>query len=684
MDENRRAPAGCAPTGFGEERAAADLGHAQTRLVPTPGSCASGYDRDVTAGEVAGIDDLAGFAATDLGRLVAMFGRLPLELVAPIVGYDILERCELDGYIRVDVARGASTALVSCLAMPSGAASGVVRQRLVERLAGEIARHEVMRCPPDVAQSIGLVLVEARAPRIEYLVRAIRSALILIDFDSASTMLAFAQSHDGSNLELMHLRSMLLEASGEHGAAMVVANDFDAANDSTWLGRWASNLFLATGTVAANFVPEPDDTNNEYAANLAWVRAFTGDVAAVASTVTTVINDPLSSPQAVLWCCVAGSFTAALNGQCSVATRLLDLGDSILDAHASSLTPFAAFQMRGARLLVLTRVGRLADARQMTIEQNLGSGFDSTAVRRFGALASREAGHPQHALDLLAADSGPIGGDPFRFQPWVDSETAVCRALLGTSADSFDVSRPPDENATGAAMGVYEACLFRNRSWVLAALGHIEDARSVALDAFALAQLQSQRAIQLLAALDLARFGRPHQATELIVDVDGDGPLFAVGAATIVALADDKVDPLVAAARLARRHGFDLLASELGARAANTAEARHDPCLQARIELTAPVLVTLHTPLLLAARRPARLTNRESEVASAAGTRASSQKIATSLGVSVRTVDNLLGKVYMKAALTGRGDLKAMLNGDLLVEPSPRRYRIQPRVSVGD
>jgi DNA-binding CsgD family transcriptional regulator len=636
----------------------------------TPSST-TGYDREVTAGEVAGIEDVAGYAATDLGRLLAMFGRLPLELVAPIVSDDVLERCELDGHIRVDVARGASTALVSCLAGSSEAVPGVARQRLVERLADELARHEVMRCPPDVARSIGLALVEARALQIEHLVRAIRSALILIDFDSASTMLAFAQSHDGTNLELMHLRSMLLEASGEHGAAMVVASDSDAANDATWLGRWASNLFLATGTVAANFAPEPADTNNEYAANLAWVRAFTGDVAGVASTVTTVINDPLSSPQAVLWSCVAGSFTAALDGQCSVAMRLLDLGDSILDAHLPSLTPFAAFQMRGARLLVLTRVGRLADARRMTIEQSLGSGFESTAVRRFGALASREAGHPQQALDLLAADSGPIGGDPFRFQPWVDSETAVCRALLGTLADRLDGSRPPDETPAGDVMGLYGACLFRNRSWVLASLGHTEEALTAALDAFALAQLQSQRAVQLLAALDLARFGRPHQATELVVDVDGDGPLFTVGAAAIVALADDKVDPLVSAARLARRYGFDLLASELAARASNTTTARHDPCLQARIELTAPVLVTLRTPLLLAGRRPPQLTNREIELALLAGTGASSQKIATSLGVSVRTVDNLLGKVYMKTALTGRADLKAMLDGDLAVETAP-------------
>jgi DNA-binding CsgD family transcriptional regulator len=606
------------------------------------------------------------FAASDACRLLTMFGRLPLELLGPVVGFECLTQNECDGHIAVDVAPGTSTTLVSCLVAPVGDVPGVVRHQLVQRLADEIGGHDVVRCPPDVARSIGLVLAEARVHRSEHLVRAIRSALILVDFDAASTMLEFARSHDGTNLELMHLQSMLLEASGEHGAALVVAQDAGAANDPTWLGRWASNLYLSTGTVLPELTSEPEDTNNEYAANRAWIHAFTGDVVGVAAAVSTVIDDPRSSPQAVLWSCVVGSFTAALNGQSSVATRLLDLGDSIVDAHGPSLTPFAGFQMRGARLLVLTRIGRLADARRMTLGDDLGPDFEASAVRRFGALASRESGHPREALDLIAADSGPIAGDPFRFQPWVESEAAVCRALLGVSGGGPDEPLSTDTPAPTGVMGLYESCLLRNRSWVLAAHDRTADARLAALAAFDLAGQRSQQAMQLLAALDVARFGRAHHALELLVDVDGDGPLFVVGSAAVVALADGQVDRLVAAARLARRHGFDLLASELGARAADSAAARHDPTLRARVELTAPVLLELHTPLLHAATRATLLTGREIELASLASSGASSQQIAAELGVSVRTVDNLLGKVYMKAGLTGRSDLKAIFERGLV------------------
>ncbi len=629
------------------------------------------YHRGVTAGDVA--RDVArdeersaasdAFAATDLGRLLTLFGRLPLALLVPVVGFDCLERCERDGHIRIDVAAGSSIALVSSLVGASDQVPGVVRHQLVERLADVLAGHDVVRCPPDVARAIGLALVEARVYCSDHLVRAIRSALILVDYEAASTMLAFARSHDGASVELMHLQSMLLEASGEHGAALVVANDVDAANDPTWLGRWASNLFLSTGTVAPESAPESDDPNNEYAASLAWVHTFTGDVLGVAAAVSTVIDDPRSSPQAVLWSCVVGSFTAALNGRSAVATRLLDLGDSILEVHGPSLTPFAGFQMRAARLLVLTRIGQLADARRMTAGPHLGPGFEAAAVRRFGALASRESGHPNEALDLITADSGPIGGDPFRFQPWIDSEADVCRALLGEPDTQVDESIP------SGGLALYESCLRRNRGWVLAAQGRIDDARSAALDAFELAGRRSQQAMQLLAALDIARFGQAHRALELLVDVDGDGPVFTVGAAAVVALADDDVDHLIAAARVARRCGFDLLASELGARAQGSPSARYDQVLRARIELAAPSLLRLRTPLLQAAPRPGLLTGREVEVATLAGCGSSSQVVAAQLAVSVRTVDNLLGKVYMKAGLSGRSELGSLLRGDLGAAP---------------
>ena len=57
------------------------------------------------------------------------------------------------------------------------------------------------------------------------------------------------------------------------------------------------------------------------------------------------------------------------------------------------------------------------------------------------------------------------------------------------------------------------------------------------------------------------------------------------------------------------------------------------------------------------------LTAREAEVAGLAAGGATSRAIAEQLGISVRTVDNLLGKVYLKLGIGGRDALRAAIHG---------------------
>jgi len=66
------------------------------------------------------------------------------------------------------------------------------------------------------------------------------------------------------------------------------------------------------------------------------------------------------------------------------------------------------------------------------------------------------------------------------------------------------------------------------------------------------------------------------------------------------------------------------------------------------------------TPLMRSAQH-VELTGREREVAELAAQGASSRRIAEDLAISVRTVDNLLSRVYTKLGLGGRTDLAAVL-----------------------
>jgi DNA-binding CsgD family transcriptional regulator len=67
------------------------------------------------------------------------------------------------------------------------------------------------------------------------------------------------------------------------------------------------------------------------------------------------------------------------------------------------------------------------------------------------------------------------------------------------------------------------------------------------------------------------------------------------------------------------------------------------------------------TPALEWADEPEELTAREREVADLARVSLASREIAARLGITTRTVDNLLGRVYTKLGVSGRQELIAVL-----------------------
>ena len=69
------------------------------------------------------------------------------------------------------------------------------------------------------------------------------------------------------------------------------------------------------------------------------------------------------------------------------------------------------------------------------------------------------------------------------------------------------------------------------------------------------------------------------------------------------------------------------------------------------------------TPTLAASDLPDDLTSREREVAELAASELTSRAIAQRLGITTRTVDNLLGRVYTKLGISSRQDLSDLFEG---------------------
>ena len=72
---------------------------------------------------------------------------------------------------------------------------------------------------------------------------------------------------------------------------------------------------------------------------------------------------------------------------------------------------------------------------------------------------------------------------------------------------------------------------------------------------------------------------------------------------------------------------------------------------------------TAVTPGLASHAGLASLTLREAEVASLVAAGRTSKEVGVHLGVSVRTVDNLLQRVYRKLGIAGRADLRELRSG---------------------
>jgi DNA-binding CsgD family transcriptional regulator len=282
--------------------------------------------------------------------------------------------------------------------------------------------------------------------------------------------------------------------------------------------------------------------------------------------------------------------------------------------------------LRGAAALVQ---GRPSTARVALREAVLGFERSDSVGHRAWALAmlaESEAllGEIEDAERALGAMPDPGVGhihyDRHRSELWV-------RAAAGDSSGASRRAVELADEARDAQAPFYELTL----AYTAARLGAVEQAPRVA----ALAPTMQGRLVAALgehaagiAADDGARLDRAAARLEEMGVL-----LFAAEAATQAALAHRKAGRTASA----------------GA-SADHATALRNPCEGART----PILA--HGPIVDG------LTPREREVALMAAQGMSSRRIADELGVSVRTVDNQLGRVYTKLAVTGRRELAEMVD----------------------
>jgi DNA-binding CsgD family transcriptional regulator len=274
------------------------------------------------------------------------------------------------------------------------------------------------------------------------------------------------------------------------------------------------------------------------------------------------------------------------------------------------------------------------------------------------------AGLPATARGLLREAALSFErADEVGHRSWALALLAEAEAMLGQVADAEQaIAAIPSRNSTHVYFDRRRTSLL-----VTAAAGEVGRAARQAIELADEARASRSPFFELTSAYTAMRLGAVEEGRRVVSLAPSTQGLLTVAFADHAgALLRDDGDRLDQAATTFHRLGMRVLAAEAAvhaslayrraglaakARAASTrAAVLHSACEGAR------------TPILAQGTVVADLTRREREVALLAAQGMTSRRIATKLGVSVRTVDNQLGRVYTKLGVAGRRELSAVVD----------------------
>ncbi len=281
---------------------------------------------------------------------------------------------------------------------------------------------------------------------------------------------------------------------------------------------------------------------------------------------------------------------------------------------------------------------------------------------------ARDTGRASEAIRRFheVADIAPKVGQQAALV-WAHVGVAQGHLLLGECAEAAAALKLADE-VGDSPVATSVATRERTRAWLMACQGDLMSARQHIRDTIAPMREDEMYIFELTLLHDLVRLGVPHEAVGRLEALAGciDGPIAAIHADHARALVARDV---VAQADVVDRYeAIDslCLAAEAAAELADLHRARVESRLATAAQQRSFELAQraggLHTPVLARGAGVEPLTAREREVALLAVGGRSSRAIGDHLGLSTRTVDTHLARVYRKLGITGRSELAAALD----------------------
>ena len=626
-------------------------------------------------------------------RLIVFAEPLALDTLSVLVGADTVERAERRGLVRV-VEDGNSVAV----RFNHPLFGEVIRRGLgrvcARRLKGELFRamqQQPIGGPIQRIRLAELALDSDVTADSDLFVAAAQDALALtnvvltnmtvgecIALGSLGERLARAAVSRGGGLVASEVLARSLLWQGNAAESDRILSAFDPAGmTEVELARWGvariANLHWAMGDVeGANEVLELLRGKLTRPALRLLVDGvasacllFENQLSEAVALTQRVLASPDAPAAAVEWA-VGGALALALMGRGDEVAAVAQRGQAI-ESTVDGLLRFLA-RFGEVRALVLAGDFENAEARSGDIVRvfspgqylawglaKMLAGTVDVARGRFQAAVSRM----EDTVAALTSESAA---------PW----SFPARLLLARSYCALGRVEPAAKTIAdlrslmGRHVAVFEPQLCIAESWLAATQGHVTGAITAALEAADLAERSGQRAIEMLALHDAARFGDRSSLQRLVEVAESvSGPLATAYAAHGVGLLNCDAAAVYSAAQRFEQIGALLSAADAAAQAATLFEAAGDRCRTIEAAAAADRLAAacggIQTPALEMSSHPLPLSPRECEIANMVAQGWSTRDIADRLVVSTRTVEGHIYRACIKLDVSDREGLAVLI-----------------------